>query len=272
VACENNGLIERLQERLKHYKDDLDTWTDSLVDLSEIEDAFKRDGKPKLDGKTILDIGTDCVKPLYIALKFNPKKIVGINEEFPYSYTSDIEQKSKLFTGTEIKFYDCSFFDKETLNRILKKEKVDKGFDFILVSKTLHHFRTGECIRKQGKKHDCAEVETEKNCIYKFEEHTIFEKLLELGRRVIIYEYFDPNKTDDDKVRGRGGYFTREEWNRIFKHLSKTYEVKFIRPKQFQLKKEILNNVDSVLRKMDYICFYVEKQDRSISYPQKPNT
>jgi hypothetical protein len=265
VACEDNALIERLQKRLEHYKDDLDTWTDSLVDLSEIEDAFKRDGKPKLDGKTILDIGTDCVKPLYIALKFNPKKIVGINEEFPYSYTSDIEQNSKLFTGTEIKFYDCSFFDKETLDRILRKEKIKK-FNFVLVSKTLHHLRTEECVEE----HECSE--NEECCKYGFDEQYIFEKLLGLGERVIIYETYFPQEEDEDKVRGRGGYFTREEWNRIFKHLSKTYEVKFIRPKQFQLKKEILNNVDSVLRKMDYICFYVEKQDRSISYPQKPNT
>jgi len=261
MPCEDDGLIERLQKRLEDYKDDLDTWTDSLVDLSEIEDAFARDGKPRLDGKTILDIGTDCVKPLFLALKFKPKKIVGINEEFPYSYTSDIEQKSKLFAGTEIKFYDCSFFDKETLDRILKKEKVDKGFDFILVSKTLHHFRTRECKRKKGRRHDCAEVETERNCTYRFEEQVIFEELLGLGKRVIIYEYFDPNKTDDDKIRGRGGYFTSAEWKRMFEHLSQKYKGEFIRPQRFHLNKETLFKVDSILRKVDTICFYVEKRD-----------
>jgi hypothetical protein len=257
VTCEDNGLVERLHKHLEDCKDDLDTWTDSLVDLSEIEDAFKRDGKPKLDGKTILDIGTDCVKPLYITLKFKPKKIIGINEEFPYSYTSDIEQKSKLFAGTEIRFYDCSFFDKETLDRILKKEKMNKGFDFILVSKTLHHFRTGECKRKRDKKHEC--LETEKCCVYGFEERLIFDKLLGLGKRVIIYEYFDPNKIDDDKVRGRGGYFTTEELRAIFKYLSGKYKVEFIKPEKFHVDKEALNRVDSILRKVDTICFYVEK-------------
>jgi hypothetical protein len=260
VTCEDNGLIEKLQKHLEEHENDLQTWTDSLVDLSEIEDAFKRDGKPKLNGKTILDIGTDCVKPLYIALKFKPKKIMGINEEFPYSYTSDIEQKSKMFTGTEIRFYDCSFFDKETLKRILKKEKMNKGFDFILVSKTLHHFRTGECKRKRDKKHDCEEVETERNCTYRFEEKVIFEDLLGLGKRVIIYEYFDPNKTDDDKVRGRGGYFTTEELRTIFEYLSGTYKVEFIKPEKFHVDKEALNRVDSIIRKVDTICFYVEKQ------------
>jgi hypothetical protein len=86
--------------------------------------------------------------------------------------------------------------------------------------------------------------------------------LLELGRRVIIYEYFDPNETDDDKVRGRGGYFTREEWQRIFDYFRKrNYNVKFIRPEGFLLGKEKPNKVDSTLRKVDCICFYVEKED-----------
>jgi hypothetical protein len=261
VNCEDYGIIERLQKDLENYKNDLQTWTDSLEELSEIEDAFEPDEKNKLDGKTILDVGTDCVKPLYVALKFNPKKIVGINEELSYSYTSDIEQKSKLFAETKIRFYNCSFFDKETLDRIIKREGIlNKSFDFVLVSKTLHHFRTGECIRKQGKKHDCAEVETEKNCIYEFEEHTIFEKLLELGRRVIIYEFFDRNETDNDKIRGRGGYFIKEEWQRIFDYFrKKNYNVKFIRPEGFLLDKEKPNKVDSTLRKVDTICFYVEK-------------
>jgi len=263
VDCEDNGLVERLLEcekNLENRKNDLQTWIDSLEELSEIEDAFEPDEKNKLRGKTILDIGTDCVKPLYIALKFKPDKIIGINEELSCSYTSDIEQKSKLLVETKIRFYNCSLFDKETLDRILKKEKMNKGFDFILVSKTLHHFRTGECIRKQGKKHDCAEVETEKNCIYGFEEHPIFEKLLELGRRVIIYEFFDRNETDNDKIRGRGGYFIKEEWQRIFDYFrKKNYNVKFIRPEGFLLDKGKPNKVDSTLRKVDTICFCVEK-------------
>jgi len=261
MTCEDKGLIERLQEDLESHKIDLQTWTDSLEDLSEIEDAFKTDGKPELDGKTILDIGTDCVKPLYIALKFHPDKIIGINEEFSYSYTSDIEQKAKLFAETKIRFYDCSLFDKETLNRILKKEKVKNGVDFVLVSKTLHHLRTGECKRKRDEKHDCAEVETEKNCIYKFEKEVIFEKLLRLGKRVIIYEFFDPNDTDDDKVRGRGGYFTTKEWMDIFEYLlSKKHEVAFIRPEPFSLKERALAEVEAMLRRVDTICFYVEEQ------------
>jgi hypothetical protein len=262
VTSEDNGLIERLQKHLEECNDDLETWTDSLEELSEIEDAFEPDEKNKLNGKTILDIGTDCVKPLYIALKFTPDKIVGINEELSYSYTSDIEQKSKLFAETKLRFYNCSLFDKETLNRILKKEKMERGFNFVLVSKTLHHFRTGECIRKQGMKHDCLEAETEKNCIYGFEERKVFDKLLELGKRVIIYEFYDPNATDNDKVRGRGGYFINEEWKRIFEHLSeKKYKVKFIRPQNFCLDEKTLSNVDSILRKVDSICFYVELQD-----------
>jgi len=53
----------------------LNTWIDSLEELSEIEDAFEVDERNKLHGKTILNIGTDCVKPLYIALKFEPDKI-----------------------------------------------------------------------------------------------------------------------------------------------------------------------------------------------------
>lgn len=43
-------------------------WTDTLEELVEIVDAFEVD---KLQGKTILDVGTDGVKPLYIALKLD---------------------------------------------------------------------------------------------------------------------------------------------------------------------------------------------------------
>jgi hypothetical protein len=260
VNCEDNGIIERLQKDLENRKNDLQTWTDSLEELLEIEDAFEPDEKNKLDGKTILDVGTDCVKPLYVALKFNPKKIVGINEELSYSYTSDIEQKSKLFVKTRIKFYNCSLFDKETLDRIIKREGIlDKSFDFVLVSKTLHHLRTAKCVAKErDEEHEC--LKTEKCCIYGFEEQVIFEKLLGLGKRVIIYEFFDPNDPDNDKIRGRGGYFAREEWQRIFDYLlSGKYKVEFIRPRQFSLNKETLNNVDSILRQVDTICFYVEK-------------
>lgn len=256
--CENNGLIERLQKHLENDENDLQTWTDSLEELSEIEDAFEPDEKNRLRGKTILDIGTDCVKPLYIALKFEPDKIVGINEDLSYSYTSDIEQKSKLFAETEIRFYDCSFFDNETFNRILRKEKRKeeiKKFDFVLVSKTLHHLRTKKCV----KKHKCRE--DEKCCKYGFDAEEIFEKLLNLGKRVIVYETFFPQEEDLDKVRGRGEYFTTKEWTDMFKALSGKYDVKFIRPEGFLLDKEKPNKVDSTVRKVDTICFYVEKQD-----------
>ncbi len=268
MVCEDNGLIEKLSEKLlerekdlESRKEDLKTWTNSLVELSEIEDAFKTDGKFKLRGKTVLDVGTDCVKPLYIAFKFKPNKIIGIDEELTYSYASDLEQNSKLFTDTTIRLYDCSLFNNETLNRIIKKERIPKKrFDFVLVSKTLHHLRTAKCVAKErDEEHEC--LETEKCCIYRFEEQKIFKKLFELGKRVIIYEFFDPSETDNDKIRGRGGYFIREEWERMFKYLSRrNYNVKFIRPEGFHLDKKTLNNAFSILRQVDTICFYVEEQ------------
>jgi len=255
-------LVERLlecQDEQKNLKDDVQTWTDSLEELSEIEDAFATNGKINLDRKTILDVGTDCVKLLYIALKFKPYKIIGISEDLSvFSFASDLEQNSKLLTETKIGLYDCSLFDKATLSKILEKEETGK-FDFVLVSKTLHHLRTGECIarnRDKNHKHN----EKEECCIYEFEPQRIFEKLLKLGNRLIIYEFFDPNETDNDKIRGRGGYFTRNEWKRIFGYLSGKYRVEFIRPKQFHLNMETLNKVSSMLRKVDCICFYVEEQ------------
>ncbi len=259
---EDNGLIEKLlecEEELEKRQDDLQSWTDALVELSEIEDAFKKNGKFNLHGKTVLDVGTDCVKPLYIALKFKPAKIVGIDEDL-LSFAPDIEQKSRLFTETKIGFHNCSLFDNETLDRIIKKERIpDEGFDFVLLSKILHHLRTAKCAAKErDEKHKCSEDET--SCIYGFEEQVIFEKFLGLGKRVIIYEFFNPNEADNDKTRGRGGYFTKEEWRRIFKYLSdEKYKVEFTRPQQFHLNKETLNRVDSILRQVDCICFYIEK-------------
>jgi len=268
VVCEDNGLIEKLsqkllerEEDLERRKEDLKTWTNSLRELFEIQDAFKTDGKFRIRGKTVLDVGTDCIKPLYIALKFKPNKIIGIDEELTYSYASDLEQESKLFTDTTIRLYNCSLFNNETLDRIIKKEKIPKKrFDFVLVSKTLHHLRTAKCVKKErDEKHECRE--DEKCCIYGFEEQVIFEKLLKLGTRVIVYEWFDPNEEDNDKIRGRGGYFTPKEWKQIFKNLSAKYKVELIRPNPFHLNEKTPNEVESILRKVDYVCFYVEEQD-----------
>jgi len=229
-----------------------------LQELSEIEDAFATKGE-KLQGKTILDVGTDCVKPLYIALKYEPTKIVGINEEFPMSFVSDLEKEFKLFSETKITLHTCSLFDKEKLDRILEEERIGK-FNFVLVSKTLHHLRDGDCIAKErDPQHE--HREDEKCCIYKFEEQKAFDLLLRLGNRVIISEAFYPHEKDDDKVRGRGGYFTTKELKEIFTYLlSDKYNVKFIRPQQFPLDKETLSRVDTILKQVDHFCFYVEEK------------
>ena len=80
MPIEKDDLTEGLANCLEELKDSkikLDNWKawiDSLEELSEIEDAFGIEERDKLHGKTFLDIGTDCVKPLYIALKFEPDK------------------------------------------------------------------------------------------------------------------------------------------------------------------------------------------------------
>jgi hypothetical protein len=142
-------------------------------------------------------------------------------------------------------------------------EEIDK-FNFVLVSKTLHHLRTGTCIaKKRNEDHNCekneTQRETESDCIYEFETKKIFDRLLELGTRVIIYESFNPNDKDNDKVRGRGGYFTREELADVFRHLSNGYSVQFIRPEKFLLTQETVDKIEPMLKEVDEICFYVEK-------------
>ena len=256
TECDSNGLVERLAKKLLDSDDEIEIcegqmkeWINSLEELSKIERAF---GSNDLHEKTILDVGTDCVKPIYIALKLKPDKIIGINEQLPDT-ASDLEKNSSLFIKTtKIRFCNCSLFDKETLRNILNEEKVDK-FDFILVSKTLHHLRTGKCDKKHKHRED------EKCCKYKFEEQKIFEELLELGKRAIVYEAFYPQDKDDDKVRGRGGYFTKNELRGIFEHLSGKYKVEFIFPERFHLSKEELDRVEPMLKRNDYFCFYIEE-------------
>ena len=253
------GACARFQEKLENCEDELNLaqiWTDSLEELSVIEKTFEAD---KLHGKTILDIGTDGVKPLYIALKYEPVKIIGINDD-PYPYQEDIEQNSKLFVKTEIKFYDCSCFNTEKLKEILIKENQIIS-DFVLLSKTLHHLRTGECIAKERDPgHICQK--DEETCINRFEEQEIFKLLLGLGKRLIVYEWFDPADQDNDKVRGRGGYFTTNEWKKILGHLIENYRVEQIQPIRCSLDREELDNVIIKLRQIDCICFYVEMKEK----------
>lgn len=263
VTCENNGLVERLlkcEDELEDCQNDLQSWISSLEELSEIQDAFKTDGKFRMRGKKVLDVGTDCIKSLYIALKFKPSKIIGINESFP-CIASDLKVASGLFADTKIGFYECSFFDEETFNKIRKKEGITGKFDFVIVSKTLHHLRTGECIAKErDEKHAHQKDETETCCLYGFE-MGIFEKLLGLGKRVIIYETFFPQEKDDDKVRGRGGYFTTNEWQKMLTSISEKYKVDFITPMRCRLDNKELKNVIAKLRQVDYICFYLEERE-----------
>jgi len=259
----DNGSVERLAEKLLDSEEEIEVlnnrigeWIVSLEELSQIELAFET---KELRTKTILDVGTDCVKPIYIALKFKPDKIIGIDENLP-DKASDLEKNSTLFIKeTKIRFFSCSFFEKETLRNILGEEKIDQ-FDFILLSKTLHHLRTGKCIAKdRNKNHKHQKDETEKCCIYGFEEQKIFDELLKLGKRVIVYEGFYPQDEDVDKVRGRGGAFTTNELRRIFENLSGKYKIEFIFPERFHLDKDKLNKVEPMLRRIDIICFYVEK-------------
>ena len=246
---------EECDEEEPKYEDDWHIWTDPLEELSEIEDAFEADDENRLHGKTILDVGTDCVKPLYIALRFEPDKIVGIDERL-YLFAQDLAQKSKLFTQTDIQFYDCSLFDDEKLQKTVGNVK----FDFVLVSKTLHHLRTGKCIlrdREGTKDHKCRD--DEKCCVYEFKKKEVFERLFGYGKRVIVYECFYPHEKDKDKVRGRGGHFTVKEWRRIFEHLSKNYRVEMVEPLRCHLDEKELEKVIAKLRQVDCICFYVEK-------------
>lgn len=256
----NKRLTEQLLDCEEEKKSDLDTWTFALKELSEIEDAFKTNENEEFDlrGKTILDIGTDAVKPLYLALKFSPSKIIGINDGL-LSIAPEIETQSKLFTKTKIGFHDCNFFNEETLKRIWAQEGIVGKFDFVLISKTLHHLRAKECIAKErDPEHKCSE--DEKCCIYGFDEQVVFNRLFELGKRVIVYEYFDPTETDDDKQRGQGGYFTAKEWARIFRYLSENFEVQFIRPKRLLIDKKAFCEIAPILRQVDTLCFYLENK------------
>jgi len=137
MSSEKDELTKRLLACLDELEElrSQDTWVSSLKELSEIERAFEVDEKNKLHGKTILDVGTDCVKPLYIALKYEPSKIIGINDNLP-PFAPSVEHEAKYFTtSTEINFHEYSLFDRERIQEIQGTER----FNYVLVSKTLHH-------------------------------------------------------------------------------------------------------------------------------------
>jgi hypothetical protein len=245
-----------LEEEIANLKEEMTIWTDAITELSEIEDAFKTNGKTEMQGKTILDVGTDSVKPLYLALKYKPTKIIGIDEDVFRPFELEIESGSKSLTETEIRLYSCSLFDDVALNRIREKEGISGKFNFVLVSKTLHHLRTDKCVEE----HECSE--NEEGCKYGFNTEFVFKKLLSLGERVIIYESFDDTEKDVDKTRGRGGYLTKNGLLQILIDLSNNeeYQVSIIRPQTFDLDKTTLDRVEPMLRQVDIICFYVENK------------
>ncbi len=246
----------KLEEDIDFSKEEMTIWTDAITELCDIEDAFKMNEKTEMQGKTILDVGTDTVKPFYIALKYKPSKIIGITDGSFRPFALEIESQSKLLTDTKIRLYSCSLFDEITLDRIREKEEIRGRFNFVLVSKALHHLRTDECVEA----HECPA--DEKSCKYGFNTASIFKKLLSLGERVIVYESFDDTEEDVDKVRGRGGYLGKDCLLDVLKCLSESeeYRVYLVRPQSFNLDKTTLDRVEPILRQVDCICFYVENK------------
>lgn len=70
-TCKSKGKEDCEEESEEEDWEDWEWWTNPLEELGDMVDAFEIEG---LKGKTVLDVGTDCVKPLYIALKYEPKK------------------------------------------------------------------------------------------------------------------------------------------------------------------------------------------------------
>jgi len=253
-TCESKGKEDWEEESEEENWEDWELWTNPIEELGDIVDVFEIEG---LKGKTILDVGTDCVKPLYIALKYEPHKIIGITLDKP-RFAGNIAEDSRLLTKTEIHFFVCDFFDDAKLAKILKKANINGKFDSILISKTLHHLRTGKCIaRERGGKHN--HREDEKCCIYEFKEEEIFERFFKYGEKVIVYEWFDPNEKDNDKIRGKGGYFTMTEWNDVLTYLCTNYRVELFRPERYHLTMKKLGETMEKLNRGDCICFCVEK-------------
>jgi hypothetical protein len=77
---------------------------------------------------------------------------------------------------------------------------------------------------------------------------------------VIVYEWYDPPEKDDDKIRGRGGYFTTIEWHRMLKHLSRTYSIELFRPLRCHLTENKWKKVKAKLIEVDEICFCVKEK------------
>jgi len=254
MAVKKGEKVERGECEAESEEEDWELWTNPLEELGDMVDVFEAS---KLKGKTVLDVGTDCVKPLYIALKYEPHKIIGITLNKP-RFAGNIAEDSSLLTKTEIHFYTCDFLDDDKLAKILKKVNIEGKFDFILVSKTLHHLRTGKCrASERGGEHKYRK--DEKYCIYEFKKEEIFERFFQYGEKVIVYEWYDPNATDDDKVRGKGGHFTIAEWNEILTYLSTNYRVELFKPKRCHLTDKELGNAMEEIRLRDDICFCVEK-------------
>ena len=248
--CEKESEEEELDEGWE-------IWTDPLEELGDMIDVFKVN---KLRNKTVLDVGTNGVKPLYIALKYKPHKIIGITLE-KYRFTSAIAEDSRFLVETEMHFHTGNFLNNIDLARIKEKENIEDTFDFILISKTLHHLRTGECVAKIRRcNHTCIRQD-EKFCVYKFEEKEIFERFFKYGKKVIVYEYFEPDKKDPDKSRGKGGHFTIPELRRILTHLSSNYKVELFKPLRRHLVENEMEEVMRELKNGSAICFSVGKSD-----------
>jgi len=193
--------------------------------------------KDECEIKTLLDIGAFGIFAILVALIFKLERVIAIDQIGFHSDFYELKEGLANFfdnrDAVQLIKADARYVKSLCENKVyfkneLKEIKELEPFHIVIMSKILHHLRTGKC-KIHEKEKLCQQ--NPKQCLFKFQPKDII-KLFLLGKQIIIWDIIALNEIDVDKDQtGIGGHLTREElWDLITTLKEVNHEIEFFEP------------------------------------------
>ncbi|MHA1380933.1 MAG: hypothetical protein ACTSRG_21410 [Candidatus Helarchaeota archaeon] len=211
--------------------DDEYDWEIEFDKINEWQPSFEKIRKDLKEINRICEIGGDWKSVFLLSQHLKLTRITNVNKIFIDD--GNIIQYENLVKKSQFDFIkqDARFIN--GLKTKLKEKEVEIPFDLLIISKTLHHLRTGKCIIQEEKKKWHFKKHMK---IFEFEPEKII-KLFKLAKFTLIWEHIEPNESDHD-IEDNGGNFTREEFKNFIKNLKvNNFTIDLISP-------ECINDID----------------------------
>lgn len=237
-----NPISKSNNDSHKDEENKLDPWADTMEKLIKWQAILNGDSI-----KRICNIGGwGYLSTLYCMIKTVDCAVVisqEISEDifkirdeiYPYFRGNSNTRKKNILHLIEADArYKEGLKDILTERLSITEKELKKYFNLLIISKTLHHLRSGKCQvhrkspNKKGINVEC--IKDPDSCVFEFKTDVLYN-LVSYGEKTLIWELIEPNFVDTDKEDGVGGHLTRREFWEILRDLdTKGYIIEFFFP------------------------------------------